>query len=236
MADDWRLLAVLAKFWTPGQVKTRLAAAIGAAAAADMHRQFVATTLNRMAGQGDRHWLAAAPPEAVPQFAKWTSTLPGNWSVVPQDGRDLGQRMKRLIEAGFDAGANRIVLIGSDSPDLPTAIAEQAFERLKDCPVVIGPSADGGYYLVGASQCVPPIFDDMPWSTSSVAEHTINRLQEAGINFALLPPWRDVDDHADLAALDERLARTAQAEASLVELRQAIAPWTRSPIVSAAGT
>lgn len=236
MADECRLLAVLARFWAPGQVKTRLAAAVGDLAAAELHRQFVATTLRRMAGLSDCRWLAVTPPEAVAQFGTWSTALPGDWSVMPQQGTDLGERMKQLIEGAFGAGAERVVLIGSDSPDLPTALVEQAFQRLNDDPVVIGPSADGGYYLIGAARSLPPIFDDMPWSTSSLAACTIRRLEEAGIGFSLLPSWRDVDDQADLVALNERLAHAvAEPDAPLVELRHTIARWAPSRSVSAAG-
>lgn len=237
MASESPLLAVLAKFWTPGRVKTRLAAAIGDDAAAELHRQFVATTLNRMADVGRCRWLAAAPPDAVQQFQRLSAATPGNWSVVPQQGGDLGERMKRLIETAFAAGIKRVVLIGSDSPDLPTERVEQAFQRLTEYPVVIGPSADGGYYLIGASQGVPPIFDDMPWSSSSLAQCTLRRLAQAQIACSLLEPWRDVDDHADLVALYDRLTqRTAELDAPLVELRQTIARWALARSAAVAGT
>ena len=235
MAHDRRLLAVLAKFWAPGQVKTRLAAVIGDRAAAELHQQFVETTLARMASQGDERWLAATPDEAVPQFAHLVGEMTGHWSVVPQQPGDLGDRMLRLFANGFGAGQERVVLVGADSPDLPTSLVEDAFQRLRDCPVVIGPSADGGYYLIGAARDVPPIFDHMPWSTSSLGECTIRRLTKAGIGFSLLPPWRDVDDHADLVALYERLTPSVtEADAPLRQLRQTIARWA-PPAVSATG-
>src|SRR5262245_48127084 len=113
MAPESRLLAVLAKFWTPGQVKTRLAATIGDSAAAELHQQFVATTLARMASQGDVRWLAATPDEAVPQFEHLASAIPSLWTVVRQRHGDLGERMHRLFEEGFAAGIQRVVLIGA---------------------------------------------------------------------------------------------------------------------------
>jgi rSAM/selenodomain-associated transferase 1 len=237
MANKGPLLAVMAKFWAPGQVKTRLAASIGDQPAAELHRQFVAVTLSRMAGQGDPRWLAAAPPDALLELRQWSAAMPGNWTVVPQHGGDLGERMSRLFEAAFAAGFERVVLIGSDSPDLPTGRVEQAFQRLLEYPVVIGPSSDGGYYLIGASRSIPPIFDDMPWSTSSLADCTIRRLGQAGIACSLLEPWRDVDDHADLVALYERLVqKAAELDAPLIQLRQTLARWARSPAASVAGT
>jgi glycosyltransferase A (GT-A) superfamily protein (DUF2064 family) len=107
-----------------------------------------------------------------------------------------------------------VVLIGSDSPDLPTELMDQAFASLLQTPVVVGPAADGGYYLIGIAASsrasdLTFLFDDMPWSTPAVLSETLERLECRGVGYHLLPPWRDVDEWEDLVALYRRLSQPA---------------------------
>jgi rSAM/selenodomain-associated transferase 1 len=139
------------------------------------------------------------------------------WSLEPQAEGDLGARMRAFFEWAFASGATRVVLIGSDSPTLPIPFVEEAFAALAQHPVVLGPTLDGGYYLVGAdcqsvgeavlrpAASVPPIFERIDWSTSAVFEQTVERLRAAGLPYHVLPPWYDVDELADLARLKQEL-------------------------------
>ena len=197
-----RQLGMFAKYWAPGQVKTRLAAAIGAEAAARLHAVFVRTLLARFRATADRRVLAFSPSE---RRAEFEAILPAAWRLEPQAAGDLGRRMQHYFETALTAGAERVVLIGSDSPTLPAEYIEAAFDQLQSRPVVLGPAHDGGYYLVGAALKLPPIFDAIAWSQPTVFEATIARLQAAGREYGLLPAWHDVDTHDDLVRLKAEL-------------------------------
>jgi glycosyltransferase A (GT-A) superfamily protein (DUF2064 family) len=141
--------------------------------------------------------------------------------------------MDDFFRTSFAGGAQQVVLIGSDSPTLPRDFIQQAFDELRRHEVVLGPTDDGGYYLIGLSRGtwprltetqvrvserlahvtsepyrVPPIFDDMPWSTPQVWPETIRRLDERGHSYAILPAWYDVDEPRDLKRLRDELLRT----------------------------
>ena len=195
-------LGMFAKYWRPGAVKTRLAGAIGDVAAAEVYLRFIETLLARLGGSAVRQQLCYWPEEAAGEF----HALPlGAWQLVPQTSGDLDARMRHYFEAAFADGVERVVLIGSDSPDLPREYIAQAFEQLQSHAVVLGPSDDGGYYLVGAAGGVPPIFDGIDWSSPRVWPQTLARLSDAGIKHFELPSWYDVDELADLQRLVAKL-------------------------------
>jgi rSAM/selenodomain-associated transferase 1 len=189
-------LGIFAKHWQPGAVKTRLAASIGDEAAAALHRCFVQTLLNRFQNVADRHILCFTPANAVASFGQLNL---GCWILDPQASGDLGERMRHYFSRAISASeSSRTILIGSDSPDLPLEYLEEAFDKLREFPVVLGPTTDGGYYLIGLSHSVPPIFDSISWSTATVLSQTTARLTAAGIPYHLLPQWYDVDDLSGL--------------------------------------
>lgn len=194
---------MFAKYWEPGAVKTRLAETLGEQPAARIYRAFVETLLRRLTEVGDRQVLAFSPSDRETAFQRGAE----NWELQPQLAvGDLGARMQHFFESAIRDGYRHVVLIGSDSPDLPLALLAQAFDQLHDYPVVLGPSLDGGYYLVGAADRVPPIFDDMPWSSPRLWERTTARLAEHQCRFAELPAWYDVDTVADLGVLQQKLS------------------------------
>lgn len=198
MTDRHRtLLGLFAKHWTPGAVKTRLAAAIGDRTAAAVHLAFVETLLSRLAHWADRRALCYSPADKESDFLAVAQSV---WEVTPQVEGDLGQRMQAFFDRSL-CQADRVVLIGSDSPDLPSEYLSSAFDALETHDVVLGPAADGGYYLVGAARRVPSIFAGIAWSTSEVWQQTTERLQSAGIAWHELPTWYDVDDEQGLRAL-----------------------------------
>ena len=210
-----RQLGMFAKFWAPGEVKTRLAAAIGAEAAARLHAVFVRTLLARFQAVADRRVLAFSPSE---RRADFEAVLPAAWRLEPQSAGDLGRRMQHYFESAFAAGAERVVLIGSDSPTLPAEYIEAAFDQLHRRPVVLGPAHDGGYYLVATAGASPPIFDSIAWSQPTVFDETVARLHAAGLDYGLLPAWHDVDTHEDLVRLRDELSAAAN-RLGLEELR-----------------
>jgi len=198
-----RILGMLTKYWQPGQVKTRLAADIGTDRAADLYRRFVQLLLSRLATSADRRFLAFSPHARRGAFERLVhdSAGLGHWELVRQATGDLGRRMEAFFRRTLEPG-HRVVLIGSDSPTLTRNMLDEAFGQLEDRPVVLGPTLDGGYYLVGVRGGeVPPIFQGMDWSTESVFAATVERLNGAGIPFGTLPRWYDVDARDDLPRL-----------------------------------
>jgi rSAM/selenodomain-associated transferase 1 len=118
--------------------------------------------------------------------------------------------MKNAFIDVFDEGFSRVVIVGSDIPDLPGKFLSQAFAQLDSNDVVIGPSSDGGYYLIGfcRNSFLAEAFDDITWSTSAVLEQTLARLKSHGLTVHLLPKWHDVDTRADLDDLASRNGNT----------------------------
>jgi hypothetical protein len=210
-----RCFGIFAKYWEPGKVKTRLASGVGADRASQIYRAFVATVSARFAGIADQQTVCYWPADRRQEFAELCGT---DWMLIPQASGDLGQRMSLFFEEAFSRGANRVVLIGSDSPTIPREFVERAFTLLEEHDVVLGPTDDGGYYLVGARKRTPAIFEEVSWSTPSVWEQTIARLQAFGLTYAQLPQWYDVDEAADLERLRAELSGSVSIEPSLKDL------------------
>lgn len=228
-----RQLGVFAKYWQPGAVKTRLASAIGEEKAADLYKAFLTATLRRGASVADQRTLVFWPPEREALMAALGGAA---WHLQPQSEGDLGERMQSFFAAAFgnhmaqpqQASENQqqtpasVVLIGSDSPSLPMEFIEQAFARLREVPVVLGPSDDGGYYLIGLSQPRPELFENIAWSTPNVLEQTQTRLKATDTAYELLPRWYDVDELADVERLTSDLTNgIQQADPHLRELAAA---------------
>jgi len=182
-----------------GRVKTRLAAEIGAEAALRVYRRLaehaVAQARALVAEAAVR--IHFTPPEGGDAVRAWLGT---DADYLPQAEGDLGARMRAAFAEAFAAGHPRVVIIGSDLPDLSAAILRRALRLLDSHPAVLGPAADGGYYLLGLREMVPGVFDGIAWSTEGVFEATLGRLAAAGCAPALLEPLRDVDVAADLPA------------------------------------
>ncbi len=213
-------LGMFAKYWQPGAVKTRLATRIGNDAAASLHRLFVQTLLRRMQNVADRNVLCFTPANSAALFRELQLD---SWHLQPQAAGNLGTRMRHYFDTALSAiESPRTVLIGSDSPDLPLECVQEALERLREFPVVLGPTTDGGYYLIGLSQMVPPIFDDIPWSTPDVWPQTTARLAAAQIPYHVLPQWYDVDDEAGLNSLLRQITESEPADHHLLTLKIAV--------------
>ena len=188
-------LGIFAKWPQPGAVKTRLGGSPEWCAAAA--RAFLLDTLSRTAGVAARQVLVFSPKEAQQAFAD----LPcGEPILVPQADGDLGVRLEAFLSAELAGGAGKVVVIGTDSPTLPRDHVECAFVELDRADVVLGPAADGGYYLVGCRR-LPPLFAGVAWSSDRVLAETIARLDDPAWRLALLPPWYDVDTPAGWAML-----------------------------------
>jgi rSAM/selenodomain-associated transferase 1 len=191
-----------------GRVKTRLAAEIGQEAAVGLYRCFVEDLVAMVEKFGGAFRLCFHPPEAKSDLLQW---LGEQYSYSPQEGDGLGERLKNAFAAAFAQGFSNVVAIGSDSPDLPGEFLRQAFEQLESHDAVIGPSSDGGYYLIGFSEdsFVGEAFYDIAWSTSAVCDQTQMRLRAYELSVHVLPLWHDVDTRADLESLAARNENTS---------------------------
>ena len=202
------ILGVMAKWPRPGEVKTRLAALTSPAWAAALAHACLEDTLERLASVDARRVVAFTPHDAQADFARLVAD---RFELWPQADGDLGRRLQRWFEACLSSGAERAVLLGADSPNLPVDYVHSAFARLLQDDVVLGPATDGGYYLIGCARRVPPLFDGIAWSTSRVLAETVARTQGAGLALALLPPWYDVDTLHDCQVLRGHLAAMRRA-------------------------
>ena len=200
-----RVLGVFAKQPLAGRVKTRLAHETDPAWAAQVAAALLADVLQRVAAIPVQRVIAFAPVEACAFFA---SAANGQFELEAQEGGDLGQRLRGFIER---QKADAVVVIGTDSPTLPVAFIEQAFVALETADLVLGPAGDGGYYLIGCGRRVPPVFDDIAWSSASVLAETVGRLADPSWRLALLPPWYDIDTLTDWRMLCGHIAAMRRA-------------------------
>jgi rSAM/selenodomain-associated transferase 1 len=202
-------LAIMAKAPRVGAVKTRLCPPLRPPEAAELARCFLLDAVERVrAVAGAAPVVAYAPAEARAEIA---DAAPG-CALVAQRGADLGERQSHAIEDVLALGHDAALLIGTDSPTLPRECLDEAvaLALAPDVDVVLGPSEDGGYYLVGLKAPCPGLFMDMPWSTSAVLPRTIERAQHLGLRVGCLPTWFDVDTGTDL----ERLRADFEIDAS----------------------
>lgn len=199
-----RQLIVYAKRPLPGYAKTRLGASIGPTAAAGVYARLLydyLLNLLRVDLDGTEVVLSAATAEDVPFFAQAFPEL----TVGAQVAGDLGQRMAASFERAFAAGVERVVLTGSDIPGLEYHTVAAAFAELVEAPVVIGPAADGGYYLLGMRAPGADLFTGVEWSTERVLEQTVARATAQKLDVAYLPQRVDLDTEADFAWWQDRL-------------------------------
>ncbi|MFQ5894995.1 MAG: TIGR04282 family arsenosugar biosynthesis glycosyltransferase [Nitrospinota bacterium] len=197
----------------PGRVKTRLIPPLDPAAAARLYAallQDLAFLLLRVRAEVR---LAAYDPAAP--AGRLLPHLPRAFDLIPQEGMDLGQRMERALEGAFRRGAGVAVLVGSDCPSLRPQVVEEALRALEEGgkEAVLGPSHDGGYYLVGARRPVPALFEGQRWSHPGVYRESVRRARAAGIRLGEVAPGFDLDRWEDLLLLSRLLRRAEWREA-----------------------
>ncbi|NCF19873.1 MAG: DUF2064 domain-containing protein [Haliea sp.] len=191
------LLIQFARCPEVGAVKTRMIPNLSPQQACDLHCDLVRWTARRLvACRLGPVRLAVTGDVSHPLFADCRDL--GVNQVVEQEGGDLGERMYRALGAGL-AHYRKVILVGSDCPELDRACLQQAVAALERVPVVLGPAADGGYVLIGAREISREIFREIDWGSSSVYARTVSRLEDAAISWEALPVKRDVDRPGDLA-------------------------------------
>ena len=197
-------IGVFAKYWTPGNVKTRLAASIGSKNAANLYREFIRQTLYRLDPLDVQKSIWVTPPEKIDAFH---SLAPADWNVHLQSDGDLGKRMLGYFQDSFQSVPDRqkVIFVGSDTPDLPPSLVQSAIAALDDHDCVIGPSRDGGYYLIGMSRVISELFENVAWSTPDVLPQTLQIVKDISVTCHQLDHWNDIDDQDDLNALQQSL-------------------------------
>jgi rSAM/selenodomain-associated transferase 1 len=212
-------VVVLAKYPTPGRVKTRLAARIGTEAAAALYGAFVRDLARRLRVVGCPVWWAVTPAGA-PFMA-----LVRSRRCFPQRGRDLGARMDHATRVVAERTGGAIIVLGADAPHVPARTLLAAARALaRGADVVLGPAADGGYWMIGVGRPCRALFEDVAWSTPGVAAATRRRIRRLGLRCVEVATGWDVDDPRDLV----RLARTIRGRpAEFPHTRAALARLSR---------
>ena len=223
-------LAVMAKAPRPGRVKTRLSPPLTLVQTAALNKCFLMDTTANLATIPGAAGLISYTP--VGDEALFNGLLPDTFALVPQRGDGFGERLLAAAEDILALGYGAVCLIDSDSPTVPAAAYYQAVEALArpGDRVVLGPSHDGGYYLIGLKQPHPQPFDRITWSTASVCEETLDRCRAAGIEVVTLPTWYDVDDAATLAVLQAELLD--QQPPHFAQIHGYAAPHTRDFLIA----
>jgi rSAM/selenodomain-associated transferase 1 len=202
-------LLVFAKAPEPGAVKTRLTSLLSEGEAARLYDAFLRDSLDayRTLDADVRLYLTPASGERAEDLA------PDGVTAHVQRGEGLGDRMLNAFVETFVAGYERVVVIGTDHPTLPLAFVERAFEELgPPLATVLGPSDDGGYYLLGMNEVYPQLFRGMTYSHPDVFTDTLQRAHATPASISILPTWYDVDTPAALRRLAADLATGSELE------------------------
>ena len=220
-------LFVVARLPVVGQTKTRLGAAIGNEAATTLYQAFLRDLGERFtqaaARDGyDLYWYYIAPDDMGD--AAFAAQVPAGGALLRQEGPDFAARLWHGFQTLSACGYERVVVIGSDSPHLPTAWVAQAFAALATHDVVIGPAQDGGYYLLGQRVKDAPVdlFTGITMSTPTVCAETLARAEAAGLSVALTPATFDIDESDDLDQLRQALRTAPSALADAAPATQAL--------------
>jgi uncharacterized protein len=204
-------ILLFVKFPEPGKVKTRLAANVGAERAAEIYRRLVAATCARLPlRNGDPVIVHFDPAERQRETEQWLAPLlrPREVMFVAQCGGDLGARLTHAFAHAFESGMEKAVVIGTDCVELTASIFEKAFQSLDANDCAIGPTLDGGYYLLALKQAQPSLFADITWSSDQTLAQTLAHASAAVLSVALLPALRDVDTAGDWKIAERFLETT----------------------------
>lgn len=202
---------IMAKVPHPGQVKTRLCPPLSLAQAAGLYRAFLYDKIAQVRTLAATQPAIAYTPASGEDFF---ADLAPDFTLMAQRGADLGERLAHCLYSFLAMGYTGVLAIDSDTPTLPTAFLQQAIGLVAspEVDLVLGPSDDGGYYLIGMRALHRELFVDMAWSTDAVLPETVRRAQALGLKIAWLPPWFDVDMPEDFQRLRATLAATEGVE------------------------
>jgi rSAM/selenodomain-associated transferase 1 len=195
------------KYPEQGKVKSRLIPKLNTDFILRLYQSFVEDTLHTLKATPFDIIICYHPKEKHAAFKRW---LGSSYHYHSQHGNNLGERISDSYTYWFNQGYTNLIVIGSDSPDIPASLLTNAFQQLTTHQAVIGPTRDGGYYLLGftATGFNPGVFHNIPWSTPKVFTTTMEKLTDITRSIHILPPWRDVDTYDDLKDLYVRNQHT----------------------------
>ena len=189
-----------------GQVKTRLSSLFDDETILRLYTCFVEDSLEKIRQVDNADCFVGISPSNISGF--FNGIEDSDTRLFIQQGKDLGDKMRQAFVDRFSDGYKKVVIIGSDSPSLPVSYINQALNSDKD--LMLGPSTDGGYYLIAMKGKVSEVFDGIAWGTEQVLDETLNRVKKAGVSLELLPVWYDVDFPEDLKFLKTHLELITQ--------------------------
>ena len=191
-------LVIFVKAPLVGDVKTRLIPVLSLSQAAELYQCFARDIVRSMKRIKEASVKIAYQPHARIPDPSWVG---GSLPYFKQEGQSMGERLSKAFLSAFQARAQRVIIIGCDSPTLPVAYVRQAFKMLEGCDVVLGPATDGGFYLVGMSKFCPGLFDQIVWSSEEVFDKTLFNVRHYSYSLRTLPAYFDVDTPEELEAL-----------------------------------
>jgi len=209
MPEQFCAVAIMAKASVAGTVKTRLVPPLTDQEAADLNTCCLADIATNIVAAAERvpiHGFAAYHPSGSEEFFK--DLLPDGFALLPPKEPTLGRSLFHAARDLFAAGYGSVCLVNGDSPTLPTELLMKAVRHLNEPGnrVVLGPAADGGYYLIGMKQLHERLFEEIDWSTERVYRQTLTRADDIGLPVAALAEWYDVDDESSLRLLARELS------------------------------
>jgi rSAM/selenodomain-associated transferase 1 len=191
-------LGIFVKVPLPGEVKTRLVPPLTENQACRLYTAFVrdlSDRIGRLKKLRRTVFCSGAEPSEI------SDIITTDYNITPQIGTTLGDRLSSAFHELLDGENRKAIIIGSDSPDLPVQYIKRAYIKLKHKDVVLGPSMDGGYYLIGLKSPEPRLFKDVDWSGRRVLEQTLQRVHELGLSLSMIPLWYGVDTFDELCLL-----------------------------------
>ena len=191
-------IIVFTRFPVEGKVKTRLAKNMGNKFAVSFFRvcaEHIFRQLLKVKETGPELFLFCSEENEIEQVMKWAGN---NFKYYSQQGSDLGIKMFNAFNTVFKKGYKKVIIIGTDSPDVSMNIIQSAISALDNFSVVIGPANDGGYYLLGFKSKLIDLFSGIEWSTNSVLDNTIEKLKDSKVNYFMLDELTDIDTLEDL--------------------------------------
>ena len=201
-------LIIFVKAPVAGKVKTRLAPPLTLEQACELYRSWAQDTYETGRLLNNVHLEIAYDAHVDFPTPNWLSRESRDISFFRQRGKSLGERLIHAFKQAFQNGAERVVIIGSDSPGLPISYILEAFESLRNNNFVIGPTEDGGFYLIGFhNKVVPEVFRNVEWSTSNVFSMTMQNTRNIYLSTHILPGYFDIDRPEDLLRLEARSLR-----------------------------
>ncbi|MEE8360096.1 MAG: TIGR04282 family arsenosugar biosynthesis glycosyltransferase, partial [Candidatus Omnitrophota bacterium] len=209
-------LIIFAKEPTKGTVKTRLASCLSQDQRVELYKAFLRDAIDLAKKVKCQERILAYTSDKRPTYIRKAASK--GFTLYRQRGKTLGDRMSDAFDLAKANGADKTIIIGSDTPTLVEHFVADGFQNLDQNDVVLGPAEDGGYYLIGLNNPCPGLFKSVEWSTGNVLRQTIDNTKKLKKRLALLDMWYDVDNEEDLACMIRYLSKDSSAES---------ARWTR---------